>query len=561
MRNFWQCKRVVVLGGGTAGWLAALEMRRLFGAQTEVTLVESSEIGIIGAGEGSVPNILSALHRYGIDRDEFMRETQATYKLGISFEQWRKPERSDRFYHLFSTTRQALSLRDWNEAGTYPLAAALIQRGIPLDAYPDARRWIEAQASQIQVESHLNEAQSTEFAYHFDARLLAAYLKKTALARGIQWVDAIVKNVLRHGNGDIASLQTATSALIEGDFFIDASGMRRLLIGQTWSAKWRSFKSFLTLDRAQPFFLPLSSPAQGLAQLGSEKPVPLVTRAIAMRAGWMWVIPTQGRLGCGYVYSSAHISAEQAAAEAADYWQQAIEPIRQISFEAGQFEQVWLGNTMAIGLASGFVEPLEATSIGQTLNQLAYFGDLLLECQGCVPEHLIERFNTQVAAYWDGLLDFLLLHYESARRDSPYWCDVAQLARPAHYLDLLETYRHRTPRDVDFLGHAAGSGIMFGALSWMLMATPLGVIQPQACMTELQRLGAEQRSKVLEFLKALSPSPLSPSAQEDPQTCRFAPGPPRGMKKLGSGPAFSHEGFPRFGHGNQSKTSAVLSKT
>jgi tryptophan 7-halogenase len=495
MRNFWQCKRVVVLGGGTAGWFAALEMRRLFGAQTDITLIESSEIGIIGAGEGSVPNLLSALHRYGIDRDEFMRETEATYKLGISFEQWRKPERSDRFCHLFSTTRQALSLRDWNENGAYPLAAALIKQGIALDAYPDARRWIEAQASQTQVQSHLNDAQSTEFAYHFDARRLAAYLKKTAMARGVRWMDAVVKDTVRHGHGDIAALLSAAGDRVEGDFFIDASGMRRLLIGQTWGARWRSFKSFLTLDRAQPFFLPLPSDAA----------IPLVTRAVAMRAGWMWVIPTQGRLGCGYVYSSAHITPEQAAAEASDYWQQAIEPIRQISFEAGQFEQVWMGNTMAIGLASGFVEPLEATSIGQTLNQLATFGDLMLQTQGCVPEHLIDRFNAQVAAYWDGLLDFLLLHYESARRDSPYWQDVSELERPARYLALRETYQHRTPRDIDFLGHAAGSGIMFGALSWMLMAAPLGVLAPAACVTELQRLSTDQKAKVFEFLSTLTP--------------------------------------------------------
>jgi tryptophan 7-halogenase len=496
MRNFGPCKRVVILGGGTAGWLAALEMRRLFGAQTEITLVESSEIGIIGAGEGSVPNLLSALHRYGIDRAEFMRETQATYKLGISFEQWRQPKRNDQFHHLFSTTRQALSLRDWGESGAYPLAAAMIQRGIALDAYPDAHSWIKTQASQPQVESSIQEAQSSEFAYHFDARQLATYLKKIALGRGVRWIDAIVKDVLRHNTGDIAALQTVAQGNIEGDFFIDASGMRRLLIGQTWRSSWRSFKSYLTLDRAQPFFLPLPSDQQ----------IPLVTRAIAMRAGWMWVIPTQGRLGCGYVYSSAHITPDQAAAEASDYWQQPIEPIRQISFEAGQFEQVWMGNSMAIGLASGFVEPLEATSIGQTLNQLAYFGDLMLHCQGCVPESLIEQFNTQVAAYWDGLLDFLLLHYESARRDSPYWCDVAQLARPARYLSLLETYQHRTPRDIDFSGNAAGSGVMFGALSWMLMATPLGVLQPHACATELQRLSTDQQSKILKFLDELASS-------------------------------------------------------
>ena len=493
MRNLWDCKKVVVLGGGTAGWFAALEMRRLFSTKVEITVVESKEIGIIGAGEGSVPNFLGALQRYGIDVLEYMRETQSTYKLGVSFEGWRTGEKNDGFYHLFSVTRDSMSLRDWTESSSYPLAAAMLNKGIPFDAYPTSRRLIEARASQQEVAAHLANAKSTEYAYHFDARRLADYLRKVATSRGVKRIDAIVKDVQLDENGDVLALRTDSES-IKGDFFIDASGMRRLIVGKTLGSKWRSFSAHLTLDRGMPFFMPLPE----------GKNVPLVTRAIALNAGWMWVIPTQGRLGCGYVYSSAHTSEEDAITELSRYWGQSIEPVNRIKFEAGQFERVWIGNVMAVGLSSGFVEPLEATSIGQTLSQLAYFGDLMIDCQGVIPHPLIDRFNTQVAAYWDGLLDFLLLHYESQRGDTEYWRDVADFDRPKRYEELLQAFKLRTPRDIDFSGHAAGNGIMFGALSWMLVGAPLGVIPANAGVTELTRLSTEKQGKMRQFLDALA---------------------------------------------------------
>jgi tryptophan 7-halogenase len=497
MHNLLTCKKITILGGGTAGGFAALEMRRLFGASVEVTVIESSQIGIIGAGKGSMPNMLTALHRYGINVAEFMRETQATYKLGVSFECWRhpntRPDARDSFYHLFSTTRDTLNLREWNTNGTYPLAASLIHQNIAFDAYPNACRWIEDCATQEQTAQHLGD--STEFAYHFDARKLADYLRRVAKSRGVKVLDAVVQEVQLGAQGEVAGLRTATHGVIDGDFFIDASGLRQLIIGKTLGARWRSFKLYLTLDRALPFFMPLPEGAS----------IPLVTRAVALKSGWMWVIPTQVRLGCGYVYSSAHIDEAQAVAELSAEWGAPIEPVNRLQFEAGQFEKVWIGNAMAVGLSSGFVEPLEATSIGQTLSQLAYFGDLMLECQGVVTSHLIERFNTQTAAYWDGLLDFLLLHYESPRRGSPYWCDVAALERPLRYQELLQAFKLRTPRDIDFLGHAAGSGIMFGAMSWMLVAAPLGVVSAAACVQELARLSTDDQRKLLAFIKALQP--------------------------------------------------------
>ena len=440
-----------------------------------------------------MPNFLTALKRYDIDADEFMRETQATFKLCVSFERWRTAAPDDGFYHLFSVARDQVSLRDWIEFSGYPLAAALINKNIPFDTYPASRRLIEQSASQEQVGVYIAKTKSTEFAYHFDARRLADYLRKVAISRGIKHIDAIVQEVQLREDGDVASL-TIDAGSIAADFFIDASGMRRLILGKSLGSHWRSFGSHLTLDRALPFFLPLPA----------GQNVPLVTRAIALSAGWMWVIPTQGRLGCGYVYSNAHCSQEQALAEVSGYWGQVIEPANALKFEAGQLEKIWIGNAMAVGLSSGFVEPLEATSIGQTLSQLAYFGDLLLDCQGVISQTLIDRFNTQVAAYWDGLLDFLLLHYESQRRDSPYWRDVANLPRPNRYAELLQSFKLRTPRDIDFAGHAAGNGVMFGALSWMLVGAPLGVIRPDASVMELSRLSSNKQLKVRQFLGALT---------------------------------------------------------
>jgi tryptophan halogenase len=299
--------------------------------------------------------------------------------------------------------------------------------------------------------------------------------------------------VRRDHRGDVAALLTDDGE-ISGDFFIDATGFRRLLMGESLQTPWTSYAPYLLLDSALPFLMPSRAAHP-----------PLVTHSKALDAGWMWTIPTQGRLGCGYVFSSAHAGEQDALRELEAHWGGPVEPINRFRFEAGRLERCWSGNVMAVGLASGFVEPLEATSIGQTLSQLASFGDLVADTQGHVTQQSIDHFCHQTAAYWDGIRDFLVMHYDTPRADTAFWRDVRAAPRPASYLELKSAFGARTPRDIDFAQHAAGGRTMFGALSWMAIAAPMKLLKPDATLVELARLDKEKRERLLQFVEACLP--------------------------------------------------------
>ncbi|BBD96749.1 tryptophan 7-halogenase [Sphingobium amiense] len=414
--------RVVIVGGGTAGWMTASALATLMGGAVDIHLVESEEIGIVGVGEATLPHLRAFLERIGADEAAFMAATHATYKLGIQFDGFGCEGQS--YIHPFGTYGRPLAgvgfHHFWLRARAEGHAARIDEYSLAVMA-AEARRFARPQPDAAQVDSF-------GYAYQFDATLFGPYLRGIAEPRGVTRTEGRVASVERDAEtGDVRALLLADGQRIEGDLFIDCSGFRALLIGDE---AWEDWSHWLPCDRA------VAVPCRA-ADAGIEP----FTRATAMPAGWRWHIPLRHRVGNGYVYSSAHCSDEEAASAllAAIEGEALAEP-RLLRFRAGRRRRSWVGNVVSVGLASGLLEPLESTSI--YLIQMAITG--LVEHfpgRGIDP---IERdaFNREVDYEYDRIRDFLILHYHATeRRDSSFWNHVRTMDIPDTLAEKLELWR------------------------------------------------------------------------------------------------------------------------
>jgi len=415
--------RIVIVGGGTAGWLSAMMLSDAAarkGAATRVTVIESTKIGVIGVGEGSTAVFRQMLRHFGLDEVEFLRETGATFKLGIRHKDWRRVgftyEGPIDDPHLVAP---GVRLDEYAVAAGRPVAEAhlfqhLIRKGRAPYALKDGR---PVPAGPFQ------------HAFHFDQSLVGRWLRKKA--KGIDLIDDQVVGVEKGGEG-IAAVLLESGRRVEGDFFLDCSGFRRVLISQM-GGDWLSYADMLPNNRAMPFWL----------TLGEEEETDPVTTAWALSAGWMWGIPTQTHVGCGYVYSDAHLSRDQAHAELERALGRKIEPRDDIRINPGRMRETWIGNCCAVGLSSSFLEPLESTSIHGTVVQMIMMTEWLGDPAGRA------RYNAAVARQVDDFRDFVRLHYAVERRDTPYWRDVTA-AHPPVVLDWLERAQRGVPVRADF---------------------------------------------------------------------------------------------------------------
>jgi len=412
-------KKVVVLGGGSAGWITALYVRKLF-PNIKITLIESKDIGILGAGEGTTPDMINFLDFIGIPTSEVIKNCKATIKNGIKFSDWSYSKNS--FFNQFGIYRpwgldSIDSSSDFIYGDTHLSFLEAHNRKHKLEKFSLTQKLSDKNLTLFYKNGFSNNNYSNimqkynsfgSYSIHFDARLFAEYLKKIGVSRNINVIEDTVKNVEFGEDGYVKSLELE-NIRVQGDFFFDCSGFKRFLINRFKSSSWESYKKYLPLDTALPFFIQ-----------HDDKNVPPYTEAIAMNYGWMWKIPVQGRYGCGYVFDSNHISEDKAKEEIEEKLGKTIEISKVFKFEAGFYKNVLNKNVMAVGLSAGFVEPLEATSIGLTIRQLVFF---LSDKNNLISnDPLYEKiFNNNFQSKTKEILDFLILHYQTNRSDTDFW--------------------------------------------------------------------------------------------------------------------------------------------
>ena len=419
-------QRVVILGGGTAGWMAAAALIRLLPHACTVRLIESAEIGIVGVGEATLPHLRTFVEMLGLDEADFMRATHATYKLGIDFRDFGKI--GDHYLHPFGSFGTELNGVPFHH---YWLRMRAEGRSDSIFDYSIAN--VMASNNRFSPPStDTNSPLSTySYAYQFDATLFGPYLREYCLARGVERTEGKVVNVHRDAaSGDVIALEMENEEQVAGELFIDCSGFAALLIGRTFEEPWEDWSHWLPCDRAVA--LPCTSPAG---------PIEPLTRATAMAAGWRWRIPLQHRVGNGYVYSSAHISDDEAAdAIVAAVEAEPLAEPRLLRFRAGRRRESWVANVVSLGLSSGFLEPLESTSI--YLTQAAVMRLIELFPQGPIRDSDRVEFNRLVDFEYDRVRDFLILHYHATTRDdSSFWNHVRNMEVPDSLSEKIELFR------------------------------------------------------------------------------------------------------------------------
>jgi len=435
-------KRVIIVGGGTAGWLSAGYLAKRLGADlpggVAITLVESKEIGILGVGEGTFPTIRKTLATIGVNEAEMIRRCGATFKQGAKFAYWRHAPgtgRHDHYLHSFQNTedRGGLDLlpywllglagdENWDEVNTPQKKAADAHRAPKLPSHPD-------------YVAPLN------YAFHFDAVTLAQLLRDQGIANGVIHLIDTVDEVLT-GEEGIAGVRTAANGVLTADLYIDCTGFRAELIGKALGSPYRSCRDVLFCDTALAIQVPYAT---------EDAPIASYTISTAQEAGWIWDIGLDRRRGIGHVYSSSHTDDARAEAVLRDYVGPAAEQLetRKIRFEGGYRETNWVKNCVAIGLSSGFFEPLEATGIvfaevaaAMVANLFPWGGDF---------ETSARQFNHIMRRRYERTLDFIKLHYSlSQRRDSDFWRDNADPSTSRDSLhELLDRWRFRPPTEMD----------------------------------------------------------------------------------------------------------------
>lgn len=429
---------IVIVGGGTAGWLAAMILQaesKRASRPLNISLIESSKIPTIGVGEGTTSLFRGVLQRLGLDESEFIRETEATIKYGIRHRDWRQVGQVydgpiDDVYHLADNVPGAGSWID-----TFCVAAG---RSVA-EPHLFAALMGANKAPFANTPTGLKPLSQFHHAYHFDQAKVGAWLKRKS--EGITHLDAAVEGARRDSSsGKIVSLVLDTGETVSGKFFIDATGFRRSLICGEMGSAWRSYADVLPVNRAMPFWIDLKP----------EDEIPTYTHAWAQSSGWMWQIPTQQRIGCGYVYSDNHLTPDQAQAEIEKTLGHSIEPRNDIKIDSGRVETPLNKNVLALGLAASFLEPLEATSIHGTLVSILLFAGRHLGNFQTLTQAQEDEFNRAIAGQTDDFRDFINLHYVSERRDSTFWQDVAEHNIQPQTRDKLELWRSKMPGPEDF---------------------------------------------------------------------------------------------------------------
>ena len=472
--------QIVIAGGGTAGWMCAAAMARMaIPAGFKVALIESDEIGTIGVGEATIPSLHTFNAMLGINEDEFLRETGGTFKLGIEFVNWGAD--GTRYLHPFGQAGYDVNGVSFHQYWLKERLAGNPDAGDFQDYSLCASAALSGKFCRPGPGGN-SILTTLKYAFHFDAGRYAGFLRRYAEGRGVKRIEGKITDVALNAlTGEIVTLRLADGDAVSGDFFVDCTGFRARLIGEALGVAYEDWSRYLPCDRA------IAVPSEAM-----NPPRPF-TRSTADAAGWRWEIPLQHRTGNGHVYCSAFMSDETAKeALMAGLGGPALGEARALRFRTGRRVAFWKGNCVALGLAAGFLEPLESTSIHLIQTGIAR---LMAIFPASIPSRAeIDEYNDQTALEYEQARDFLILHYKVTRRDdTPFWRQCREMPIPdtlSHKIDLFKG-RGRTFRRQDDL---------FTTNSWLAVMLGQGIM-PLGCDPLSEAMSSQTRKRLIEHVR------------------------------------------------------------
>jgi len=464
-------KRLLVVGGGTAGWLTAMFVRKMF-PEAEVTVIEDKNSKVIGVGESTVPAILDVFNFIDVPIEELIKNCGATIKNSIKFTNWNGD--GDSYYHGFNVPGKSISLYNFSKASPYSfndididcdksfLFLNQLYKGKNLNEVdfpsklsmdykiPLVFDQKKKNGSNNKIE-HFN--QCCYYALHFNGQIVSKYLRTFSHERNINIVDGLVIDCDLDQNKNIKSVLLEDNRKIDCDFIFDCTGFSRFFIDKIYKSEFKSYKKYLPIKRAIPFYL------------DNKKRIPPYTEAISMKNGWMWKIPVEERFGCGYAFDSDYCTDDECYEEICKFLNFEPEFKSSISFEPGYYKKVWNNNVLSLGLSSGFIEPLEATSIWVTVMSLTMLTKYIA---GIVDlnSKIINEYNIDFEKKTDSILNIVYFHYLNKRQDTPFWKEFREKNQhPESIVEILETFKYRTPFKSDKMFYDS-----FAIESWLIVA-------------------------------------------------------------------------------------------
>ena len=474
---------IVIIGGGTAAWATAHQFINKTNNDVKITVVNTPEIPIIGVGESTTGRFYDLINLKnnitGLNEEEFLKETESTYKIGIKHSDWQKI--GEHFYSPIGdnyTNETMYPHEDYDYMRVYHIATEQ-----PYTQTFQSKLMHENKLHIVDGEDVFKNKKGAPIAYHLDTFKVGQYLKKKAIEcqHRCEYVNGKVVNFTMDTNGYLKSVITENNVEIEGDLFVDCSGFARILIDKIYTNKFISYENNLLVNRALNFNI----------KNKSDQTIKNYTHAWAQKYGWLWEIPTQTRMGCGYVFSDNHTTPDKAKEEIENVLGEEIEIQKDIKFKAGRLEKMWIKNVLSTGLSSGFVEPLEATSIHATTIQITHFienyykQDMPFEC-----ETLQKKYNQEMNQMWDHIRDFIVYHYITPRNDTDFWIESNKTERRSERLnDMLEMWKYRMPRVVDYISDKNNNFYHIGNVLWYQIAIGMKMFNPTIAKNELLSYG------------------------------------------------------------------------
>ena len=477
-------KNIVIVGGGTAGWSTAHHFINKTSPEIKITVVATPEIPIIGVGESTTGRFNDLINLYpndtGVNEKEFFKETESTFKLGIKHSDWHTIGKS--FYSPIGDNyhnERQYPHKSYDDYRIYHIADKL--------DYDNTFQSLLMAQNRVHIrgysENAYQDVQHIPVAYHLDTYKVGQYLKRKAIATPkCKYIDDQVIGFKQDENGFVKYLKTKSGKNIKGDLFIDCTGFARVLIDKIEENKWVSYKDNLLVDSALNFNYDIEE--------GEE--IRTYTHAWAQKHGWCWEIPTQKRMGCGYVFSSQHTDFDKAHDEISKKLKhRKIKVQREIKFNTGRLEKFWVKNVLSTGLSSAFIEPLEATSIHATIMQISHFieyyykKDLEFKCN-----LFQEQYNKEMTQMWDNIRDFIVYHYITPRKDTKFWKEASSTQRWSPRLTRLMTmWKYKMPREVDYINDIGNNFYSIGNTLYYQIAIGMKLFNSKLAKKELESYG------------------------------------------------------------------------